>query len=90
MRNFKLSTIRAKSESPDGSRANNTNHSQKMKIEEYFRLSEDLSDSTSQLAGREIKRVPIGTFGGTRELLLIVEGDDLQAFDTGDQGGGQN
>jgi hypothetical protein len=37
-----------------------------------------------------IEGVPEGTFGGTRERLREVEGDEPGADDTGDQGHGQN
>jgi len=58
-----------------------------MKIEQYIEL---FDDSTWNLNGREMKRVPIGTFAGAQELLLVVRNDKSQAFNTGDQGGGQN
>jgi hypothetical protein len=38
----------------------------------------------------KIERVPEGTFGGTRERLREVEGDEPAADDIADQGGGQN
>jgi hypothetical protein len=38
----------------------------------------------------EVERVPEGTFGGSRERLREVEGDELEPDDTGDQGHGQN
>ena len=38
----------------------------------------------------EVGRVPEGTFGGTRERLREVEGDEPGPDDTGDQGHGQN
>ncbi|HXO95795.1 MAG TPA: hypothetical protein VN857_04365 [Chthoniobacterales bacterium] len=38
----------------------------------------------------EVERVPEGTFGGTRERLREVEGDELGPDNTGDQGHGQN
>ena len=38
----------------------------------------------------KIERVPEGTFGGTRERLSEVQGDELKPDDTGDQGHGQN
>jgi hypothetical protein len=38
----------------------------------------------------KIERVPEGTFGGTRERLSEVEGDEQVPDDTGDQGHGQN
>ncbi len=38
----------------------------------------------------KIQRVPEGTFGGTRDRLSEVEGDEPAPDDTGDQGHGQN
>jgi hypothetical protein len=38
----------------------------------------------------KIERVPEGTFGGTRERLREVEGDEPVSDDAGDQGQGQN
>ncbi len=38
----------------------------------------------------KIERVPEGTFGGTRDRLSEVEGDEPAPDDTGDQGHGQN
>ena len=38
----------------------------------------------------KIERVPEGTFGGTRDRLSEVEGDEPVPDDTGDQGHGQN
>jgi hypothetical protein len=38
----------------------------------------------------EIDRVPEGTFGGTREKLGEVKGDEPVPDDRGDQGHGQN
>ena len=38
----------------------------------------------------KIERVPEGTFGGTRERLREVEGDEPVPDDTGDQGQGQD
>jgi hypothetical protein len=38
----------------------------------------------------KIERVPEGTFGGTRDRLSDVEGDEPVPDDTGDQGHGQN
>jgi hypothetical protein len=38
----------------------------------------------------KIERVPEGTFGGTRERLREVEGDEPVPDDTGDQEQGQN
>jgi hypothetical protein len=38
----------------------------------------------------KVERVPEGTFGGTRERIRKIEGDEPVADDTGDQGEGQN
>ena len=38
----------------------------------------------------KIEPVPEGTFGGTRDRLSEVEGDEPVPDDTGDQGHGQN
>ena len=38
----------------------------------------------------KIERVPEGTFGGTRERLREVEGDEPEPDDRGDQGHGQD
>ena len=38
----------------------------------------------------KIERVPEGTFGGTRDRLSGVEGDEPAPDDRGDQGHGQN
>jgi hypothetical protein len=34
--------------------------------------------------------IPIGTFAGTIEQLLLVRNGEIVPTDTGDQGGGQN
>lgn len=34
--------------------------------------------------------IPIGTFAGTIEQLLLVRNGEIVPSDTGDQGGGQN
>jgi len=44
---------------------------------------------SSEQRGLQIVRVPIGTFAGTRERLVLIQ-DELDGFDLGDQGGGQN
>jgi hypothetical protein len=38
----------------------------------------------------EIERIPEPMFGGTRERLRVVTGDEPAPEDTGNQGGGQN
>lgn len=42
------------------------------------------------LNGMKLIRVSFGTFAGVQERLILVERDGLVAFDTGDQGAGQN
>jgi hypothetical protein len=42
------------------------------------------------LDGLQVIRVPVGTFAGTQERLLLVPGGELTGFDIGHQGGGQN
>lgn len=48
------------------------------------------SDSTRELDGLKLIRIPVGTFGGTQEHLFVVKDGQAHAFDTGDQGGGQS
>jgi hypothetical protein len=45
------------------------------------------TDSSERL---EFIRVPLGSFAGTLERILIVRHGEVVAADTGDQGGGQN
>jgi hypothetical protein len=40
--------------------------------------------------GLAFRRIPIGTFGGTIEQLLLVRNGEIVPSDTGDQAGGQN
>jgi hypothetical protein len=40
--------------------------------------------------GSGFQSIPIGTFAGTIEQLLLVRNDEIVPSDTGDQGGGQN
>ena len=47
-------------------------------------------DSTGELDGLKLIRIPIGTFGGTMEQIFIVKDGQAHAFNTGDQGGGQS
>lgn len=47
-------------------------------------------DSTSEGEGLKLKRVSIGTFAGTEERVFVIKHGQTHAFDTGDQGGGQN
>jgi hypothetical protein len=48
------------------------------------------SNSSLELNGLKLIRIPIGTFGGTLEQVFFVKDDQICAFNTGDQGGGQN
>ena len=45
------------------------------------------TDSSERL---EFIRVPVGSFAGTLERIIIVRDGEVVAADTGDQGGGQN
>jgi hypothetical protein len=40
--------------------------------------------------GLGFQSIPIGTFSGTIEQLLLVRNGEIVPSDTGDQGGGQN
>jgi hypothetical protein len=40
--------------------------------------------------GLGFQLIPIGTFAGTIEQLLLVRNGEIVPSDTGDQGGGQN
>jgi hypothetical protein len=40
--------------------------------------------------GLQVVRVPVGTFAGTQERLFLIRNGELQGFDLGNQGGGQN
>lgn len=40
--------------------------------------------------GLALRRIPVGTFAGTIEQLLLVRNGEIVPSDTGDQGGGQN
>jgi hypothetical protein len=40
--------------------------------------------------GLAFRPIPIGTFAGTIEQLLLVRNGEIVPSDTGDQGGGQN
>ena len=48
------------------------------------------TDSSRELDGFKLIRIPIGTFGGTMEQLFLVKDGQIHAFNTGDQGGGQS
>jgi hypothetical protein len=47
-------------------------------------------DSNHELEGLKLIRIPIGTFAGTQEQVFVVKDGQIHAFDTGEQGGGQN
>jgi hypothetical protein len=63
-----------------------------MNIEEQTnRMSySDQTAFSGELDGLQIVRVPVGTFAGTQERLLLVPDGELAGFDIGHQGGGQN
>jgi hypothetical protein len=63
-----------------------------MKIQEETNLTTYSNQSflDSEHGGLEIIRVPFGTFAGTHEGLFLIQNGELQGFDTGNQGGGQN
>jgi len=48
------------------------------------------TDSSLELNGLRLIRIPIGTFGGTVERVVLVKDGEFHAFNTGDQGGGQS
>ena len=52
-------------------------------LNETIRLAEELNEV-------EVRRVSFGTFAGTLNRLIVLQGRESQAMDTGDQGGGQN
>ena len=47
-------------------------------------------DSTREIEGFKLIRLPVGTFAGTVERIYVVKDGQAQAFNTGDQGGGQS
>jgi hypothetical protein len=47
-------------------------------------------DSNHEIEGFKLIRIPVGTFGGTVERVYLVKEGHVQAFNTGDQGGGQS
>lgn len=63
-----------------------------MKLQEETNLTtySTLSYSNENLDGVQVLRIPVGTFGGTRERLFLIQNGELHGFDTGNQGGGQN
>jgi len=50
----------------------------------------EVVEITEKLGGIEVRRVSLGTFAGTQYRLFVVPSGESAAFDTGDQGGGQN
>ena len=48
------------------------------------------TDSSFELNGFKLMRIPVGTFAGTMERVVLVKDGPFHAFDTGDQGGGQS
>ena len=63
-----------------------------MKTQEQTSLTTYFAQSYTDgnLDGFQIVRIPVGTFGGTRERIFLVQNGELHGFDTGNQGGGQN
>jgi hypothetical protein len=47
-------------------------------------------DSDREIEGFKLIRIPVGTFAGTLERVFLVKDGQAQAFNTGDQGGGQS
>jgi|GEM_PF-2133042 hypothetical protein len=54
---------------------------------ETLKISNFDSRKNERLA---FKPIPIGTFAGTIEQLILVRNGEIVPSDTGDQGGGQN
>jgi hypothetical protein len=50
----------------------------------------EVVEVTKEFGGNEVHRVPLGTFAGAQYRLFVVSSGESEAFDTGDQGGGQN
>jgi hypothetical protein len=62
-----------------------------MKIQQETNLTTySISYRGSEHGGLEVIPVPFGTFAGTHERLFLIQNGELQGFDTGNQGGGQN
>jgi hypothetical protein len=63
-----------------------------MKTEKQISIANDSNGLRleADLVGLHVVRVPIGTFGGTVERLVLTQNGDTQGLDTGSQGGGQN
>ncbi|MBV8970094.1 MAG: hypothetical protein JO331_13680 [Verrucomicrobia bacterium] len=63
-----------------------------MKTEKLISIAVDSNGLSleNDLAGLRVVRVPVGTFAGTVERLLLTRNGDTQGFDIGNQGGGQN
>jgi hypothetical protein len=47
-------------------------------------------DSEREIEGFKLIRIPVGTFAGTVERVLLVKDGQTHGFNTGDQGGGQS
>jgi hypothetical protein len=47
-------------------------------------------DSTREVEGLKLIGISIGTFAGTEERVFVIKPGHAYAFNTGDQGGGQN
>ena len=50
----------------------------------------EVNNVTTKLHEVEARAVPIGTFAGTLNCLVVLHNGEYPALDTGDQGGGQN
>jgi len=46
--------------------------------------------SAGEPGAMSVVSIPVGTFAGTQERLFLVQHGESHAFDTGNQGGGQN
>jgi hypothetical protein len=60
-----------------------------MKIQEQTSYSIRVY-SAGEPGAMKVVSIPVGTFAGTQEKLFLVQHGELHAFDTGNQGGGQN
>jgi len=58
-------------------------------LKNLSRYSQEFN-STSEVEGLKLIGISIGTFAGTEERVFVVKDGQAHAFDTADQGGGQN
>ena len=54
-----------------------------VELNETIQVAEELNEV-------EVLSVPVGTFAGTLNRLIVLQNGEPQSMDTGDQGGGQN